>query len=134
VREQLCDGDAREVPVQPLDMATDGIVQRQAPAFAQQHDASGGEGFGVRGDAEAVARGQRFGARQVGGSKSLFQNDATLMGDGDGAAREFRLPHLEFDPARNVVERGLEPGVHGGPIRGRVAFHAGARPSDAART
>ena len=91
------------------------VVELELALLAQLHDAGGGEALRMRGDAEAVARRERFAGVEIGGAEGALQHDLAAMRDRDDAARLLRGLHLEFEPARDVVERGGEPAVHGVP-------------------
>ncbi len=60
-----------------------------------------------------MARRQLFAGIEIGGAERAFEHDLVAMGDRDDAAGLLGSLHLEFDPARDVVERGFEPAVHG---------------------
>src|SRR5580704_3151568 len=78
------------------------------------------------GDAEAMARRHFLAAAEVGEAERLFENDAAFVGDGDHAAGLIAEPHLQCDPAWNVIQRRLEPFVHVGSPYGRDGFHFAA--------
>src|SRR5205085_11920841 len=95
-----------------IDMPADRVVEMQMPGLAQLHDAGGGEAFRMRGDAEAVARRQRLASVEIGGAEGLFKDDLALVADRDDTTRLLGFPHLEFQPARDVVERRRQPFGH----------------------
>ena len=83
----------------------DRIIELELALLAQLHDAGGREALRVRRDTEAMARRQALAFVQVGVAKRLVEHDAAAVGDGDHAAGLLGHPHLEFEPARDVVER-----------------------------
>src|ERR1022692_3234500 len=58
VREKLRDRRRRDGRVQAADVAADAVVEADASSLSQLEDAGGSEGFGMRGDAEAMPRRQ----------------------------------------------------------------------------
>ena len=47
-------------------------------------------------------------------AEGILEDDAPLMRDGDDATRLLAVAHLILEPARDVIERGLEPSIHDG--------------------
>jgi hypothetical protein len=115
VREELCEARAGDRAVEPFHVLADAVVEAEALLLAQAQDAGGSEAFGMRGDAEAVARRQRHGARQIGEAEGLLVDQLAAMRDRGDAAGPLERAHLEFEPLRNVVERRREPAFHAIP-------------------
>ncbi|MET4444749.1 hypothetical protein ABIB75_003026 [Bradyrhizobium sp. GM2.2] len=116
VREHLRNrrfGDAR---MQAGDMLADGIVEPELALLAQLHDAGRGKALRVRGDAEAVARGELLAGVEIGEAERMLGNHLAAMDEGDHDARLLDCGVLEFDPGANVVDRGSQPLVHCAPI------------------
>src|SRR3954452_5388275 len=105
VRKQLRDRHARDRRMQTIDVVAGRIVELELPLLTQLHDARGGEALGMRRDAEAVSRGERFAAVEIGMTEGVFEHDLVTTRDRDDAAWLLRGLHLEFEPARDVVER-----------------------------
>jgi hypothetical protein len=64
----------------------------------------------------AMARREALALDEVGAPERQLEDDAVLVRDGHQAARLLGGPHLELQPARDVVERSLQPFLHrGGP-------------------
>jgi hypothetical protein len=98
--------------VEVLDVLPDRVVELELTLLAQLHHAGSGEALGVRCDAKAMPRGKRYAPGQIGVTERLLEDDPVLVRDDDHAARLLRHPHLEIDPARDVVESRLEPFLH----------------------
>src|SRR5258708_27625085 len=98
--------------MQTLDILSDRIVQPQFTPFAELHDSGRGEALGMRCDAKAVACGELFARGEVGMAECGFGDDLATMRDCDDAAGVLRRPQLEFDPAANVSDGGLDPWLH----------------------
>ena len=116
VREHLRDrrlGDAR---MQAADILADRIVEPELALLAQLHDAGRGKALRVRGDAEAVARGQLLAGVEIGEAECMLGDDLAAMGEGDDDAGLLECRLLEFDPGADVVDRGSQPIVHCAPI------------------
>src|SRR3954452_24407536 len=75
VREQLRDRHARDRRMETIDVVAGRIVELELALLTQLHDSRGGESLGVRGDAEAVARGELLTAVQVGVAEGALQHD-----------------------------------------------------------
>jgi hypothetical protein len=56
-----------------------------------------------------MARRQGHPGPQIGAAERGFEDELTSMRDGDHAAGLLEEPHLELDPARNVLERAGKP-------------------------
>ena len=63
----------------------------------------------MRGDPEPVARRQFLAAVEIGVAEGVFGDHLAAMGDRDDAAGLLRRAKLEFDPAADVIDRGLQP-------------------------
>src|SRR5215213_2019010 len=112
VREQLRDGHARDRRMQAADELPGSIVELELAMLAQLHNAGGGEALGMRGDAKAMARSERFAGVQIGKSERALQHHLVAIRNRDQAARLLRGGHLEFEPLRDVAESGFEPAIH----------------------
>src|SRR5262249_17908786 len=66
VREELRKARLCDPRMQPRYIAADRIIEPQFALFAQLHQARGGKGLGVGGDAKAMARRQLFAAVEIG--------------------------------------------------------------------
>ena len=110
VGQELRDRRSGDVGVQARNVLAGRVIQPQAPLLAQLHDGGGGEGLGVGGDAEAMARRQLRAGREIGVAERGVEHDLALVGDGDGAAGLIRQAHLVGEPLRDVGERRREPG------------------------
>jgi hypothetical protein len=117
VRKELRQRYARKPGMQSRDVAPDRIVQPQPPLFPQLHDRSGGEALGVGRDPEAVARRQSLARGKFGMAEGLFQNHVGVEGDGHYAAGLGVVAHLEFEPARDVIDGGVQPLRHAAHVR-----------------
>src|SRR3954471_21049911 len=73
VREQLRDRHARDRRMETIDVVAGRIVELELPLLAQLHDAGGGEALRMRGDAEAVSRGERFAGVEIGVTEASFE-------------------------------------------------------------
>src|SRR5262249_7315748 len=113
VRQQLQDRHLGQLRMQAVDMAASPVVKRQAAFLAQLHDAGGGEGLRMRGNAEAMARRQCRALRRIVMAEGCFEHHLAALGDGDGNAGQLEATPLEVDPLRDVVERRLQPFLHG---------------------
>ena len=112
VQEQLAQPHLGQRRVEPGYVRADLVVQTQRAALAQLHDSRGRERLGVRGDTNAMARRQRRAGGQVGAAESRLEDDLSPVRHRDHAARLLEQAHLEFDPARQVVQRRRKPVGH----------------------
>jgi hypothetical protein len=112
VGENLRDGGFRYLAVQAFDILPDRIVEPQFALFAQLHDSGRGKALRMRGDPKPVARGQLFAGFEIGVAERMFGDDLAAMRDRDDATGPLRGPQLKFEPAADVVHRGLLPGFH----------------------
>ena len=112
VGENLREGGFRHLTVQAVDILPDWIVEPQFALLPELHDSGRGEALRMRCDPKPVARGELFAGSEVGMSERVFGDDLAAMGDGDDAAGLLGGPHLKFDPATNVADRGLHPRFH----------------------
>ena len=106
VREKLRDGRARDRRMQAVDIIAGRIVELELALLAQLHDAGGGEAFGMRGDAEAMARGQLFAGREIGVPNARSNTTLPRCAIATMQPGCCEALHLEFEPARDVVECG----------------------------
>ncbi len=97
-------------------MLADGVVEPDLALLAQLHDAGGGEALGVRGDAEAVARGELLAGIEIGEAERMLGDDLAAVSECDEDAWLLDCRQLEFDPGADVVDRGSQPRVHCAPI------------------
>ena len=112
VRDELGHRHAGDVGMEAVDIGADAVVEPQSPGLGEAEQSGGGEGLGMGGDAEAVARRQRFARREVGAAEGGLQDDVASAGHGDGAAGLIVMAPLELHPTRNVIQCGGEPGFH----------------------
>jgi hypothetical protein len=123
----LCDKQLRDRRfgnrrMKALDIPPDAIVETQLPLLAELHDAGGGETLRMRGHAEAVARRERHSADEIGVPEGLLEDHPTIVNDRDNTTRLRGIAHLVFEPAGDVIERGLQPFIHGSVLQSR--YHA----------
>ena len=83
MRHDLGKGGLGDVVVQSGDEGADGVVELQPAAFAEEHEAGGGEALGVGCDAEAVARGKQLAGGEVSGAGGVFEHEFAFMHDGE---------------------------------------------------
>jgi hypothetical protein len=112
MREQLRYGRARERRMQPADVARDAVFEPQLPLLAQLHDARGSEALRMRGDAKQMPRPERRSLHGIGVPEGRLENDLVPVRDRHRAARLLVQPHLELEPARQVIDRWLQPVRH----------------------
>src|SRR5262249_25465618 len=125
VGEQLGDGHPIHRGMEVADVIACRVVELEPLLLAQLHDAGGGEALRMRGDAKAVARGQGLAAHEIREAEGPLEHDLAAMCDGDDTTGLLRHRHLEVDPLRDVVERALEPAVHG-----HASEYSGLWPAD----
>jgi hypothetical protein len=105
-------GRTRDGNVEAVDELPRHVVKLELCLLAKLQDFCCSEAPRVRGDAKAVAGGKRLASRQIGGAERMFKHDRSPMRDGDDSAWLLRHAHLEFDPARDVIERAAKPPIH----------------------
>ena len=96
-----------------LNIPPDAIVETELPFFAEFHDTGGGETLRMRRHAEAMTRRERYSADEIGVPEGPLEDHPTIVNDRDHAARLRGVARLVFEPAWDVIERGLQPFVHG---------------------
>src|SRR5258707_11564631 len=105
--------------MQAADILADRVVEPNLALLAQLHDAGRGKALRMRGDAEAMARGELLAGVEIGEAERMFGDDFAAMDECDDDARLLKCRLLEFDPGADVVERGSQPIVHCVPIARR---------------
>jgi hypothetical protein len=98
--------------MQPVHILPDRVVELQFAPLAQFHQSGGGEGLRMRGDAKAVARGERFAGIEIGLTERVLDYDFAPMRNGDDASGLLRSQQLKFEPVGDVVDRGSQPWFH----------------------
>src|SRR6185503_6008113 len=83
VRKQLRDGGARDRRVQAIDIVPGRVVEFELALLTQLQNSGGREALGMRGDAKAMARGQRLAGAEIGGAERAFEHDPVAMRDRD---------------------------------------------------
>ena len=110
VRKELGERCARERRMQPADVAPHRVREPQPLLLPQLHDAGGGEALRVRRDAKQVARRERRALHGIGVAERGLEHDAPAVRDRHRAAGLLVQPHLELEPARQIVDRRFQPG------------------------
>jgi hypothetical protein len=72
--------------VQTRDEGAEGVIEFQLAPFAKEHEACGGEAFGVGCDAEAVTRGEQLAGGKVSGAGGVFEHELAFVHDGEKTA------------------------------------------------
>src|SRR6516225_6355091 len=101
-----------DLRVQVGDILANGIVEPELAQLAQLHHSCCRETLGMRRYPKAMTRREALALGEIGIPERLLEDELALVRNCHHAARLLRHAHLEFEPARDVLERWSQPFLH----------------------